>query len=449
MLDIDMSKTNESHDLGVLARLDFQFDYAEDVGFVMPPFPFVPPKAKLYSVDNISFDIFRNSFSPLVGKAWGRVVSGLDHNKQGAYKVEGKFISSTCDIKVYKASGHNGISMPSRYQTPKDQMGSAQAFAFLAGLESTFDNVSETASMSSPVLLGGNWGTVRWAMVLMPKPLLASMERRNALALRDWFGSQWREQGEVNLGRVAIPFPFNMQGVQLSDVQVFNYPNVKCKFELNEDWTLVYFLLTDAFARTVVDCPQVNGVSPLMFDVGNEQTHVNLYSVAVRLLQAGQDNGLWDFMSPVVGGTVVEDARIQKNRQSLLTAFNGRNIEEDVVLDIRPMNMMAPPLGLRALPATPVGYFYVCDFNGVVYMTDSKLQSVFLPFQVFNLRDMYKKLSELQADLPSVYDEYDDSVSRKEFVFIKDQIELVEALFEHQEKVLKGALFNYEMGRMK
>ena len=427
MFTITNSKQDKS---SLLVSLGLDFDYSEDTGFVMPPSPYVPTGARLYDPSNIDFASYKNGFSVLVGKMWGKMVTGLDDRKSGGFALQGKWVSGDCVLK-----SRQGSDLGVRYQTHDNEF-----FPFLTSYKGNFYDALETRALNNPVIFSGNLGKVRWCLVFMPKPLLSSMERRNGFYLRDWFGAQWREWGELDIGRVSIPFPFYAIVPSLKDFKAFNYPNVKLSFESNPDWTMVYSIVSDSLGRTLVECPEVNGSFPLMFGMNHEHMNVNLLSVAVQLMQLGKDRGLWDFSSLLLDGDEKSsgDSAIHRNRESMLKFFDGGGIPEEVFLDISPTAVVKPPLGLDELPAPPKGYGYICDLSGMVYMTDKHRKSVFYPSQVFDLRAMYAELDKLDED---------DLEKQSGLYYLKDQIKLVEDLFQHQEKVLKGALFNYEMGR--
>jgi len=418
---------NKQDKSSLLASIRLDFDYSADTGFVMPPSPCVPDGGKLYDAANIDFSSYKDGFSVLVGKMWGKSISGLDTAKKGGFALQGRWTKGDCVLR-----SRQGADLGTRYK-----MGEGLS-VFLTSYEGKFYDLPETLALNTPVVFSGNLGSLRWCIVLMPKPLLSSMERRNSFYLRDWFGSQWREKGELEIGRVAIPFPFNTVGAYLKDFKVFNYPEAKLSFELGADWTMVYSIVFDSFGRTLVECPEVNGSFPLMFGMNAEQMNVNVLSVAVQLMQSGNEQGLWDFSSLLLDDGVESNHDSVRNRQSLLKFFNGDSIQENVVLDQPPPLTIQPPLGLTELPVAPKGYGYICDLSGVVYMTDKHRKSVFFPSQVFDLRAMYAELEKVDED---------DFSSG--FYDLKNQIKLVEDLFHHQEKVLKGTLFNYEMGRRK
>lgn len=442
-----IQKKDRSSQLG---SLHFVFDYAKDDGFVMPPFPFFPAKAQAYDFRDIKQPDMKDGWSNVVGKSWGRVLSAVDMSKQGAYALEGSPIWGDCRI----ASVLGGSVSP-RYTVPYTSMDNDATFALLQSFEAIYYDLPQTLTLIHPVMLAGNLGGVRYAFVLFPKAMLSQMERRNGHVLRDWFGTTWREEGEIDFGRVAIPFPFYTKGVTFADYNSFTYPEVKCIFKLNPEWTLAYALVTDSSRETLISAPDVLGGHPLMFGKSGGLHNVNLYSVTAELLQAGQAQGLWDLgLNGMAGHTDEIDDSVGANKKSLLMAFTGEWIKEEGIelLDVS-MTSIPVPEGLEELPIPPPGYSYITDLSGVIYMTDKKLKTVLFPFQVFDLNRMRAEFEKVKQYLP--YDPDDDSdedyldgrSNAHDAFVLQKQIELVEALFLHQEQVMKGNQFNYSLAK--
>lgn len=434
-----------------LAELNFSFDYSHDEFFVAPSYPFFPAGGKPYDYSNLSApDVMKKYWNPVVGKNWGRVVTGLSMEKQGAFMLEGDSIFGRAKIEV-----RMGSTIHSRYVAAPGQFGGNSDFAMVTKFDGEYKQTRRTEVKVNPVMLAGNWGHLRYAFLLMPKPMLAQMERRHGHHLRDWFGGEWREKGEIELGTSAIPFPFYAKDLEYKDYKHFTRAEIRCGFQVDPDWTVSHVAVAETMGGDcVLSAPVVGNEMPLLFGIPPGGAGRNPYNLMARLLDAGVGEKLWSLESNPLMSAVVAGERVDSQRRNLIRSFSGSGIVEEVLLQQESLTPLPIPDGLTELPELPKGCSYIADMSGLVYVVDAGLKTVLYPYQIFDLPKMRLEYEHKRTRVSGVsLDDLRDSEEEFEYsdpfimevVFLGRQIKLVEELFLHQESVLQGNVFNYKM----
>lgn len=395
-----------------LAKLQFDFDYHPNGGFQLPNWPYFPNGATPYDYKNIKFNDYKDGFNKVVGSQWGRIIQKLDMMGQGVNQMVGNAMW-----------GQNEIDwIEDVYGTTK--------FGRIKQLRSFFYDNAETEQRNSPLLIAGNIGQYRYGFVLLPMAHIKSMSPDT---LRGMFNNTMAHGATFRFASVKIPFPFYASGVPAKDYQTFDTVDVNMSFEASTEYVIAYVMANDDLNKEtyiqVVSSPN----STLMNGQDNFNGFVSPYTHLAKLMEKAYQNSLIRFGSVVSVDGDEFSLETRANRLMVISAFQGQDlpVQHFEHVDVGEISV---PYGLKELPQLPgSGFTYLCDFQGIIYVTDATRTKVQMPYQVFDLIQMRANLEVALKEKPnsSLVDDLDE------------QVKLVEALFRHQANLLQGIGFAY------
>lgn len=430
--DTEMSNGYVTHgapEMDLLADVELVFNYDQDTAFELPAWPYFPSGAEPYDYQNISFADMREGFNKLVGSHWGRIIQGLDLTKQGAYQLEGEALWGKTEILANKVYRHNSSLLDPE-----------SVFGQLNGIHVSFFDNQVTRLRNTPILITGNITHQRYGLVLVP---MAALRELPFDTLTNTLGEGAVHEVNVSLSKVRLPFPFYATGIKWEDWKgAWNQADYHLDVRVNRDYAIAYvFFFDQDKSKTVIQVPNVLH-SSLLDHNETERIGGSPYSFLALHMQHAVMAGLLatgSLLTTADGDTFSPD--VQANRKLLIEVMNQSNFTDNKkrFKQVAPSEMRVPE-GLTELPALPSAqHSYIADFNGIVYVSDRERVKVMMPYQVFDLAKMHAAQDRVLALHEQTGYEYNSDALE-----FGRQIELIEALFEQQHKILVGTAYAYE-----
>jgi hypothetical protein len=409
-----------------LCTIHINFDYSQNTDFVLPDWPYFPKGARPYDASNISFDDMREGFNKMIGSHWGRVVEGLDMTQQGAMQIQGDPLWGKVMPEVYSEM----------FPSPKVADGQAR-FWRVRTLEVRYFDNARTEFRNAPILIGGNIGSFRFGVLLVPMHQIRAMPVEKYHAA---FGDYVTHQFNVPVKRIKIPFPFYTRGVKYEDYQCFDKVDFAIHFEISAEYAVTYMVFNrERNAESILQVSNLAHTALTLTGYGKVvSSSGSLYSLLAKHMEHAAKNGLLSFGSLVTGEGEEYSVHTARNRELLVATFEGAKttLAGQERFDEVDTQVMPVPAGLEELPVLERGYFYIGDLQGVLYVTDKNRQRVLMPYQLFDL-------VKLRGNL-AIAKESKNSSNADLVAALERNIQLIEALFQHQAAILHGTAMAYE-----
>jgi hypothetical protein len=417
------------HELGAdemstvqLASVRATFDYSQDTNFTIPNG--YKPNEMYRAVDAVKpfgrTDVEKKaqkSFKDVICKSWGKVVIDPDPSKNGGYC----FPSNTwldhnnkIDVTTFNdhpaAAGTLGV----------DDYDWMEAFPGLVkSVKSTF-----SADSSHEVLLVSlSYAYQTIVLVLINR----QVEARFAGSGSEMFSPF--SEFDICVPIVHVPFPFNQVGDYNTVFGCYNTASINLHIEVNENFGLA-MIGQQNFKTGVGTMTLLPQGGTHLLDcaiVAKSNQRVNVFQQTAEILAVARGAGLLEMKTGSVGNLPkLAEGDDRFIVQAMTSEVKGKKSDyTQLITTVRQAKFNAPE-GLSQLPIPPDDYTWIGDVYGFVYLLNTKTMKVSMPFEVFELPEMY-------ADWQSRKSKTAASTMR-----LAQDIRSVQALLKHQRELMKG-----------